>query len=116
MMNTTVKALTLFGLMAAGYGLFRAANFRFSTVLKGPLRVTYFTNERFVVAGDRYLTWMDGEVNCPSSRQGISLATIDVRSFHSLTPSNSADMDFADKDFTYTIHDGEDPYMMRGCR
>ncbi|MBO2012983.1 hypothetical protein [Hymenobacter negativus] len=116
-MNNTAKALTLFGLMAASYSLFQVANFRLATVLKGPIQVTYFTKERFVVAGDRYLTVMDSEINGPASRPGtISLATIDVNSFHFLPPSNSASTSFADKDFTYIVHHGEDPYIMRECK
>ena len=114
-MNNTAKVLALLFLAAGAGFLFRAVDYHSSTVLKGPIRLTFFTKKRFVVAGDRYLTFMDGEVNCPSTERNISLSTIDIKSFRELTPNNSAGTNFLDKNFTYYIHHGEDPYMMRNC-
>ena len=112
MTNTTKVLVFLFVATGTGY-VFQDIDYRHSTVLKAPIRLTYFTHQRVVAAGDRYLTAMDGEINSSSPTGSLSLNTVDIQSLRPLKASSSATTMFADKGFTYTIHHGEDPYMMR---
>ena len=68
-MNTIVKVLCFIFVATVVSFIFHAVDYKFSTVLKEPIRVAYFTKKRFVVAGDRYLTVMS-EINRPSSIKG----------------------------------------------
>ncbi|MBO2012925.1 hypothetical protein [Hymenobacter negativus] len=111
MTNTTKVLVFLFVAAGAGY-VFQRINCRYSTVLKEPIRLTYFTHQRVVAAGDRYLTAVD-EVDSSSPTGSFSLSTVDVPSLRPLDSGCSAATMFADKDFTYLIHHGEDPYMVR---
>lgn len=111
MTNTTKVLVFLFVAAGAGY-VFQQVDCRYSTLLKEPIRLTHFTHRRVVVAGDQYLTAMD-EVDPSSPTGSLSLSTVDIQSLRPLESGSSAITMFADKDFTYTIHHGEDPYMMR---
>lgn len=111
MTNATKVLVFLFVAAGAGY-VFREVDCRYSTVLKEPIRLTYFTHQQVVLAGGQYLFTMT-EVNPPSPTGRLSLSTVDVQSLRPTESGDSATKMFADKDFTYTIHHGEDPYMMR---
>ena len=111
MTNTTKVLVFLFVAAGAGY-VFEQVDCRYSTVLKEPIRLTYFTHQRVVFAGGRYLCTMT-EVNPPSPTGRLSLSTVDVQSLRPMESDNIVITMFADKDFTYTIHHGEDPYMVR---
>ena len=113
-MNTKAKVLSLLFLVAVVYFIFEVVDFKYSRVLKEPIRVTLLTKRRFVIAGHRYFTTIDAEINGPpSAPKNISLNSVDIKSLHQTESGSRVTETFEDKDFGYTIHHGEDPTIFR---
>ena len=112
-----MKVLSLLFLVAVVYFMSQVVDFKYSRVLKEPIRVTLLTKRRFVIAGDRYFTTIASEINGPpSAPKNISLNSVDIKSLHQTESGSAATETFEDKDFGCTIHHGEDPTMFRESR
>ena len=91
--------------------------FAFPTRLKGPIYATLITKTRFITAGDRPFTVINSEINdYDVVLKNISLNTIDLDTFHEIRSDSPAITMYSDKHFDYTIHHGEDPYIIRKKR
>ena len=119
-MNKIVLTAAL--LVLAGWA-FQALDYGLATVLKGPISVTGLSGTRFIRFQWENVTRIEfEEADGELTRVNEPLGIIDLATFHPVgSPATAAgpgrvDMHYRDKNYHYTIHDGEEKYVVRHVR
>ena len=108
------KLLLLVTIVACGSWILNTLDYAYATELKNPLYTTRFSGERFIKLSNVALTHIEYEHDGHSLyRVNEALSTIDVATFHRTGADNAADIQYRDQNYSYTLHDGEEKYMVR---
>lgn len=114
------KILFVFGLLLLAGWAFRVLDYHFATRLKEPIYVTGLSGKRFIKFQRENVTHIAfEEVDGSLIRVHEALDGIDIASFQLVDTARMADgsgrvdVRYRDKNCRYTIHDGEEKYVVR---
>lgn len=112
MKNKIIMSLASFTALCIIYNYI---NFKYAYIIKEPMYRTYISKSLFIKIGGHYITSISSEVNSDDTEQkNINLDTIDMNSFHKMgSDNNNVDVRYSDNNYLYTIHDGEEKYILR---
>lgn len=93
---------------------FSTLDYKYATVLKEPIHLTRFTKKRFAKFQDVNVGLVEYEYDGSSLyRVNDGLNVIHIESFDRIGNDNVVDIRYRDKNYSYTMHDGEEKYIVR---
>ncbi|PJJ60024.1 hypothetical protein CLV45_1449 [Hymenobacter chitinivorans DSM 11115] len=108
------KGLLLYAAAVFSIWIFHVLDYAYATKLKAPFYSTHFSEKRFVRFQGTDVTHIEYEFDGSElQRVNDGLNTIDMESFHRISNDHVADVQYRDKNYSYTIHDGEEKYIIR---
>ena len=92
-------------------------NIRLSKEIKFPI-YKGILGELLIKFGDsQYLTIIENEmVNGELKKINVPVSSIDIPTFHNVEGRNTVNAKYEDKNYLYTLHDGEDKIIIREAK
>ncbi|MCR5889318.1 hypothetical protein LRS06_16405 [Hymenobacter sp. J193] len=108
------KLFLLILIFMCGAWAFHVMNYKLAEELKNPIYVTRFTKSRFMKFDNVNVVRIEYEYDGSNQyKLNDDLNGIDINSFRQIKGRSTVDVEYRDKNYLYTIHDGEEKYIVR---